>query len=153
MLIAVYVSIRPQLKQNESKNEESRFYVIKNNSHLNNNKNKVKNNKTADQISTAATPKFNQNIQIRFKLLSISIDPLRQTLDSGSLEDPGEFLTPSSSAFWCLIGENSDERKKEDAHGEQLKTQVVLSPSIQLVVDMVSNMKYMHLCPIRGSHG
>lgn len=64
---------------------------------------------------------------------ALAFDKLRQTLDSGSLEDPGEFLVPSSSAFWCLIGENSDERKKEDAHGEQLKTQVVLSPSIKMI--------------------
>ena len=72
----------------------------------------------------------------KFFLLHIAsktILPARQTLDSGSLEDPGEFLTPSSSASWCLAGGNYDDRKKEDAHGEQLKTQVLLSPSIKLV--------------------
>jgi len=64
---------------------------------------------------------------------ALTLERLRQTLDSGSLEDPGEFLTPSSSASWCLASGNLDDRKKEDAQGEQLKTQVLLSPSIKLI--------------------
>merc|ERR1712142_872207 len=60
-------------------------------------------------------------------------DRLRQTLDSGSLEDPGEFLTPSTEVSWCLAGGIPDSRKKENAQGEQLKTQVLLTPSIKLI--------------------
>jgi len=64
---------------------------------------------------------------------ALTFDRLRQTLDSGSLEDPGEFLTPSTEVSWCLAGGIPDSRKKENAQGEQLKTQVLLTPSIKLI--------------------